>query len=131
MFLRAKLMVGVAALLMFACVAMAGSASKADAAFEGWFCNYYNSAPFGQNGDRCGAPDGNYHNTIITGSGQQHSACVNAMDQYGNLWGSWICGPAGGPAGGTYGHQFRMARGIVRNNVTCCNNQLLGHQDWF
>jgi hypothetical protein len=125
--LRNKLIMGVAAMLMLACIALAG-ASKADA-FGGYFCNGYNAAPYGQPGDRCGAPSGNFSLTGVSGSGSDHSACVNAMDQNGALWGSWVC--SGGPnqnAYGTWGNEFRSARGIVRNNSTGGTNHLYGAQ---
>lgn len=127
--MRYKLLAGAAALLMLVCLAMAGSASKAEASYNGYFCNYYNAAPWGQPGDRCGAPDGNYYNTLIGGGGVDHSACVNAIDQNGAWWGSWVCssGP-GGWVAGWWGNSLRYARGFVRNNTTGATNRLEGCQ---
>jgi hypothetical protein len=121
--LRNKLILGVAAVLALACMALAGSASKAEASYSGSFCNWYNAAPFGQAGDRCGAPDGNYFNMVVSGVGSDHSACVNAIDQNGAWWGSWIC--SGGPGTGVYGWfggSIRSARGFVRNNAGGTNH---------
>jgi hypothetical protein len=129
--LRYKLLAGAAALLMFACLAMAGSASKAQAEYHGPFCNGYNAAKWGQPGDRCGAPDGNWDYVYINGLGWDHSACVNAIDQNGVWWATWVCssGPRVGVSG-WFGNEvgLRYARGFVRNNTTGDSNHLYGDQ---
>jgi hypothetical protein len=123
-----KLLAGAVALLMLVCMALAGPASKAEAEYHGPFCNGYNAAPWGQPGDRCGSPDGNYDNTLITGYGFDRSACVNAIDQNGAWWGSWVCGSPRNSVGVWAGNIFRYARGFVRNNSTGGTNHLYGSQ---
>lgn len=113
-----RAIVAIAALtLLLAIGSAAGSISKADAYWTGVFCNGY-VAPYGQAGDRCAAPEGNYESTSIAASGN-HSVCVDAYDQYGSLMASWQC--SGGPGAtvqGYFGSTWQSARGVARNNTT-------------
>lgn len=107
----------VALALLVAGASAIGSVSKADA-WTGVFCNGY-VAPYGQAGDRCAAPAGNYASTSMAGYGVNHSICIDAYDQYGNLISSWQC--SGGPGvtvQGYFGSAFQSARGVARNNTT-------------
>jgi hypothetical protein len=104
-------------------------ASSAQASYSGAFCNWYNAAPYGQSGDRCSAPDGNYSSTAMSATGRQHSACIDAYDQNGALWGSWVCSGGGGAtASGTWGNSLRYARGVARNNTTGDRNEIYACQ---
>jgi hypothetical protein len=104
---------------------LSGPVTKANAANQEAFCNGYLAAPFGQNGDRCHAP--NYRTLIgVAGKGGNHSACVDAEDTGGNLVTSWVC--SSGPnvevsIGFCCGSTLR---GVVRNNTTGDTNHLWG-----
>jgi hypothetical protein len=102
-----------------------GSASRAEAHT---FCAQW-LAPFGQAGDRCASGVAQWGAVTVVGSGQQHSMCVNAYDQYNNLHGSWVCSSGPGVAqGALYQNSFLSARGVARNNaggsnwVRACQN---------
>lgn len=109
---------------LFASLWLLGPIARADASVE-QFCNGYLAAPYGQNGDRCAAPNFHILNGV-TGKGVQHSACVDALDTGGNLITSWACssGPNVEVSLGTC--CGRTLRGIVRNNTTGDTNNLYG-----
>lgn len=67
---------------------------------------------------------------IVWGYGQEHSACVNALDGGGALVTSWNCTP--GPNTWTYvSFDFsRWLRGIVRNNTTGASTHIMGKMLW-
>lgn len=98
-------------------------------AWNGVFCNGW-VAPFGQNGDRCAAPQANWENTLVGGFGRTHSMCVNAYDQYGQLHTNWSCTP--GPSHTVnvwYGGGIRSVRGVARNNNTGAPNDIYACQN--
>lgn len=94
-----------------------GTTPKADA-WSGAFCNGY-VAPWGQPGDSCAAPEGNWENTRIGGVGFEHSMCIDALNQSGAWIDNWHC--SAGPKyhiAVEFPGVWQSVRGIARNNTT-------------
>jgi hypothetical protein len=121
----AVIYVGLPILVLLALVA---AAPAADASQN--FCSSYYAAPYGQNGDRCVAPDpAQYLGVVYVGSGE-HSGCANALTNSGALKSGWVCTPG---SDGEALHYFgfdEALRGIIRNNTTGGWTHLWGNQNW-
>lgn len=105
------------------------SPGSAHAGLGETFCNWYNAAPYGSNGDRCGA--GAYGKVISAwGVGYDHSACIDLLNTSNNLVQSWVCSTgARAETSITPNESKGCVRAQVRNNAPGYN-RLYGSQGW-
>lgn len=121
----ALLLAAFATALAMPCASFATQA-HAEGKFAEYFC-YYKAAPYGLSGDRCYASTG-HHLVGVHAYGYEHSACSDAWKEE-KLVTSWVCAPTA-TWSNSYFDGTRDILAVIRNNVTCCTNQLWGLQEW-
>jgi hypothetical protein len=119
------LLAGLATVVAMLAAILAGPAPDAKANGGEYFC-YYLAEPYGHSGDRCYASTGRYL-TWVRALGYNHSACSDAYKE--GLVASWACAPTE-TWSNSYFDGSRDMLGVIRNNVTCCTNQIWGYEEY-
>jgi hypothetical protein len=106
-----------AGLLACAVLSVASAASPVSKASAGpQFCFGY-LAPWGQNGDRCDAPNqGNGRLAIVKIYAYQRAGCVTYIGWYGEYHHSWSCTSANSEKSLYVPYNSGWHRGAIRNN---------------